>query len=72
RLWAAELAERGVRVLSVDPGEMDTRMHREAMPEVDPASLSRPEQVAARIVALIEDEAVRSGSRIEAMSGGAA
>jgi len=72
RLWAAELDERGVRVLSIDPGEMDTRMHREAMPEADAATLARPEQVAARIVALLEDESIASGSRLEAMSGRAA
>src|SRR4051812_1776026 len=66
RLWAAELAERGVRVLSVDPGEMDTTMHREALPDADPATLARPEHVAALIVALIEDESVQSGSRVAA------
>lgn len=68
RLWAAELAERGVRVLSVDPGEMDTAMHRLAMPEADRATLARPEQVAARILALLRDESVPSGSRVRAQS----
>jgi len=72
RLWAAELAERGVRVLSVDPGEMDTRMHAQAMPEADPATLARPADVAERIVALLADETVPSGSRIEAQSWRAA
>src|SRR5689334_2967588 len=54
RVLAAELAGTGVRVLAVDPGEMDTRMHADAMPEADPAALQRPEDVAARIVAMIE------------------
>lgn len=72
RLWAAELSERGVRVLSVDPGEMDTDMHAQAMPEADPATLARPEKVAERIIALIEDETVPSGSRVEAQSWRAA
>jgi len=72
RLWAAELAERGVRVLSVDPGEMDTRMHAQAMPEADPATLARPADVAERIVALLADETAPSGSRIEAQSWRAA
>ena len=72
RLWAAELAERGVRVLSVDPGEMDTRMHADAMPDADPAALARPADVAARIVALVRDTTVPSGSRVEAQSWRAA
>ncbi len=68
RLWAAELAERGVRILSVDPGEMDTRMHRQAIPDADPQSLARPEHVAARIIELLRDSSVPSGSRVEAQS----
>jgi NAD(P)-dependent dehydrogenase (short-subunit alcohol dehydrogenase family) len=72
RLWAAELAERGVRVLSVDPGEMDTVMHRQALPEADAATLARPAEVAARILELLRDERVASGSRVEAQSWRAA
>jgi NAD(P)-dependent dehydrogenase (short-subunit alcohol dehydrogenase family) len=72
RLWAAELLERGVRVLSVDPGEMDTVMHREALPEADSTTLARPEHVAARILELLCDENVPSGSRVEAQSWRAA
>lgn len=72
RLWAAELGGRGVRVLSVDPGEMDTVMHRQALPEAEPASLARPEAVAARIVELLRDDKVASGSRVEAQSWRAA
>ncbi len=67
RLWAAELEGTGVRFFNVDPGEMDTRMHREALPDADPATLARPEDVAARIATLVERaEAVPSGSRLEA------
>src|SRR5882724_9301934 len=33
RIWAAELGEHGVRSFSVDPGEMDTRMHAAAIPD---------------------------------------
>jgi NAD(P)-dependent dehydrogenase (short-subunit alcohol dehydrogenase family) len=50
RIWDAELAPLGVRFLTVDPGEMDTAMHAEAMPEADRARLARPEDVARRIV----------------------
>ena len=66
RIWAAELAERNVRVLSIDPGEMDTQMHKDALPDADPATLARPAQVAERIIALLRDSSVASGSRVEA------
>lgn len=39
RIWGAELDGTGVRVLAIDPGEMDTQMHADAIPEADPASL---------------------------------
>jgi NAD(P)-dependent dehydrogenase (short-subunit alcohol dehydrogenase family) len=64
RVWAAELDGTGVRIFNVDPGEMDTVMHRDAMPDADPATLARPDDVAARIVAMIRHEAgAPSGSR---------
>lgn len=69
RLWAAELTDHGVRVLSVDPGDMDTDLHRQALPDADPASLAAPELVAARILTLLREERVPSGSRVEALSG---
>ncbi|MEA2700949.1 MAG: hypothetical protein QOI66_5220 [Myxococcales bacterium] len=65
RIWAAELEGTGVRVLSIDPGEMDTRMHADAMPEADRSQLADPTAVAARIVALLADERrVVSGQRL--------
>lgn len=66
RILAAELEGTGVRVLSVDPGEMDTRMHRDALPDADPATLLAPRTVARRIVRLLEDEKVKSGTRVSA------
>ncbi len=39
RIWAVELAERGVGVFSVDPGDMDTEMHAAAIPDADPQHL---------------------------------
>jgi len=53
RIWDAELREHGVRVLSVDPGDMDTPLHALAVPDADPAALQRPADAARPIVALI-------------------
>ena len=65
RVLGAELAEHGVRVLSVDPGEMDTKMHAEAMPDLsadERAKLARPEDVAERITLMIEHASeIRAG-----------
>jgi NAD(P)-dependent dehydrogenase (short-subunit alcohol dehydrogenase family) len=55
RIWNTELSDTGIRFLIVDPGEMDTRMHREAVPEADPATLLPPEQAAARVVQLLRE-----------------
>ena len=55
RIWEAELSSTGVRFLTVDPGEMDTRMHREAVPAVDPSTLPPPAQAAARMVELLRE-----------------
>ena len=66
RIWGAELGGE-VRFLSVDPGEMDTRMHAEAMPEADHSTLASPDEVAARIAELVaRAEAFPTGARIEA------
>jgi len=65
RIWAAELEGTGVRVLAIDPGEMDTRMHADAMPEADRTTLAAPEQVAERIVALLTGpDAPEPGTRV--------
>jgi NAD(P)-dependent dehydrogenase (short-subunit alcohol dehydrogenase family) len=63
RVWAAELAGTGVRVINVDPGEMNTRMHAEAMPDADPAALADPAAVARRLVTMIQ------ASELEAPAG---
>lgn len=60
RTFAAEVP--GVRFLSFDPGEMDTDMHRDAMPDADPSTLARPGDVAERLVAFLASDAP-SGTR---------
>jgi NAD(P)-dependent dehydrogenase (short-subunit alcohol dehydrogenase family) len=50
RTWAAELEASGVRMVVVDPGDMDTAMHRAALPDADPASLRTPQQGARAVL----------------------
>jgi NAD(P)-dependent dehydrogenase (short-subunit alcohol dehydrogenase family) len=65
RSWAAELAGTGVIAVSLDPGEMDTAMHRAALPHADPATLARPDVVAAAVMRWIGDlTPADSGSRV--------
>ena len=42
RVLAAEIEGSGVRVYVVDPGDMDTAMHRAAEPGVDLSHLPKP------------------------------
>jgi NAD(P)-dependent dehydrogenase (short-subunit alcohol dehydrogenase family) len=73
RVWAAELADSGVRFLTVDPGEMDTAMHAAAMPGADRAPLADPAAVAERIADIVRHaEQIPSGARLEAASWRAA
>lgn len=68
RTWAAELEGTGVRVLTVDPGEMRTQMHADAIPDADPATLADPADIAARIAAMIDRiDTLPSGARLEAL-----
>src|SRR6476469_7452910 len=53
RIWHEELAPLGVRVLSVDPGDMDTPLHAQAVPDADPATLERPEVAARELLDVI-------------------
>ena len=65
RSLAAELDP--VKFLAIDPGEMDTKMHADAMPDADRAALARPADVAGRIVALLRTAAsIPNGSRLGA------
>jgi NAD(P)-dependent dehydrogenase (short-subunit alcohol dehydrogenase family) len=71
RTWATELAQTGVRIYAVDPGDMDTDMHRAAIPDADPSVLARPDDVARAFVRLVTTGAADlAGQRLEATALG--
>ena len=54
-----------VRFFSVDPGEMDTRMHASAMPEADRSTLADPDDVARRFLTILRRSSeLENGSRL--------
>jgi NAD(P)-dependent dehydrogenase (short-subunit alcohol dehydrogenase family) len=59
RVLAAELTGSSTRVLVFDPGDMNTAMHRDAVPDADPAQLRDPAESARALI-----------RAIAAMSGG--
>lgn len=65
RVLAAELEGTAIRVYLVDPGDMNTQMHREAEPGADLSHLPGPEIPAPFFVRLVETETARFG-RFEA------
>lgn len=54
--WAAELEGSRVRVNWVDPGSMNTAMHRAAEPEEDPCQWADPAKVTEVFIYLASDE----------------
>jgi NAD(P)-dependent dehydrogenase (short-subunit alcohol dehydrogenase family) len=54
RIFDAELQAQGVRFLAIDPGDMDTPLHRAAVPDANPAELRDPADSARALIALIE------------------
>lgn len=76
RTLAAELKDSGVRVYVVDPGDMDTAMHRLAEPGVDLSHLPPPSVAAPAFVSLVERETapyarVQAQQLVAAATGGA-
>jgi NAD(P)-dependent dehydrogenase (short-subunit alcohol dehydrogenase family) len=55
QIWDAELSAEGIRLLSIDPGDMDTPLHAIAVPDADPATLKRPEAAAEELVQALGD-----------------
>ena len=60
-IWDAELATEGVRLLSIDPGDMDTPLHALAVPDADPATLKRPDVAARELADAIAGALSREG-----------
>jgi NAD(P)-dependent dehydrogenase (short-subunit alcohol dehydrogenase family) len=66
RTWAAELEGTGVRIFAIDPGDMNTAMHRAAVPDDDPAELGDPAAVAEVFVELAAGRIDPGAGRLEA------
>jgi NAD(P)-dependent dehydrogenase (short-subunit alcohol dehydrogenase family) len=55
RVLAAELEGSSTRVLIFDPGDMNTAMHRDAIPDADPSELRDPAESARALVRAIAE-----------------
>jgi NAD(P)-dependent dehydrogenase (short-subunit alcohol dehydrogenase family) len=65
--WAAELEDSGVRVNWVDPGDMNTAMHRAAEPDEDPTQWANPVDVTEVFIYLASEESQNvNGQRFQA------
>ncbi len=67
KTWAAELEDSGVRLNWVDPGDMNTAMHRAAEPHEDPTQWANPADVTEVFLYLASDESQNvHGQRFQA------
>jgi len=58
RIWDQELLAEHVRILSIDPGDMDTPLHALAVPDADRTALKPPEAAAHEIAELIVSQII--------------
>jgi NAD(P)-dependent dehydrogenase (short-subunit alcohol dehydrogenase family) len=54
-IWNAELESQAIRIISWDPGDMDTPLHAAAVPGADAAALKSPEDAARELLSNIAD-----------------
>jgi len=64
-IWNLELEGEGVRVLAIDPGDMDTPLHALAVPDADRAALRRPADAASELTRAIAAALPRRAPRRE-------
>ena len=66
-IWDQELATQGIRVLSLDPGDMDTPLHALAVQDADRSTLKTPESAAGEMLAAIEEvlSKERAGNQLD-------
>jgi NAD(P)-dependent dehydrogenase (short-subunit alcohol dehydrogenase family) len=64
-IWSVELEGEGVRVLVVDPGDMDTPLHALAAPDADRGALRRPADAASDLTRAIVAALPRRAHRRE-------
>jgi NAD(P)-dependent dehydrogenase (short-subunit alcohol dehydrogenase family) len=69
RIWDTELAEHGVRVVAIDPGDMDTPLHAQAVPDADPATLKRPADAARALLEAVVEARCGHGTGSERAAG---
>jgi NAD(P)-dependent dehydrogenase (short-subunit alcohol dehydrogenase family) len=55
RIWNEEMALHGVKLLALDPGDMDTPMHALAVPDADRETLKQPRMAAVELAEAIAD-----------------
>ncbi len=69
--WAAELDGTAVRINWVDPGDMNTEMHRKAEPDEDPSQWADPADVTDIFLYLASDDSKQvNGRRFRAQEEG--
>lgn len=65
-IWDQELEALDIRVLELDPGDMDTPLHAAAVPDADPATLQRPADAADKVIAHLEASIAGTAAAIPA------